>query len=221
MSVTPGSLITIFGSNLASSTASADTIPLSTKLGGVNVQINGIDAPLTFVTGGQVNAQLPWEVQAGTAQVLVTRDGTTSPPQTFQVAPFSPGIFTADGAHAIVINLDGTLALAAGAIPGLTTHPAKAGDTVIIYATGLGAVDSSIVTGTNSVDKLRSTSTVPTVLVGGVAVTPAFSGLTPQFVGVNQLNIVIPGNAPTGNSVSLQLSVGGLTTSNSVTMAIQ
>src|SRR5512133_720082 len=64
MPVSPGALISIFGSNLAATTATADSIPLSTVLGGVKVTINGQDAPLTGVfhtaTGDQVNAQLPW-----------------------------------------------------------------------------------------------------------------------------------------------------------------
>src|ERR1700730_3297468 len=71
--VTVGSLVTIFGSNLASATAQADTIPLSTSLGGVTVQfVNGgtsVNAPLVFVAGTQVNAQIPWSlVPAGATQ---------------------------------------------------------------------------------------------------------------------------------------------------------
>src|SRR5512132_3639305 len=97
MPVTPGALISIFGSNLAATTATADSIPLSTVLGGVNVKVNGVDAPLAGVfpsaNGDQINAQLPWDVQSGAAQVVVTRNGVASAPQSFQVAPFSPGIF--------------------------------------------------------------------------------------------------------------------------------
>src|SRR6478672_13149821 len=82
MPVTPGSLISIFGSNLAATTAMADSIPLSSVLGGVNVKVNGIDAPLNGVfhtaDGDQINAQLPWNVPAGSAQVVVTRDGVPS-----------------------------------------------------------------------------------------------------------------------------------------------
>src|SRR3954451_17827747 len=97
MPVTPGSLISIFGSNLAAATATADSIPLSTVLGNVNVKVNGIDAPLNGVfhtdSGDQINAQLPWNVPAGSAQVVVTRNGVASAPQSLQVGQFSPGIF--------------------------------------------------------------------------------------------------------------------------------
>src|SRR5690348_13657390 len=95
MPVTPGSLISIFGSNLAATTALADSIPLSTVLGGVNVKVNGQDAPLTGVfhsaTGDQINAQLPWNVQPGSASIVVTNGSVSSPAQSFQVGQFAPG----------------------------------------------------------------------------------------------------------------------------------
>jgi uncharacterized protein (TIGR03437 family) len=60
---------------------------------------------------------------------------------------------------------------------------------------------------------------VPTVLIGGVQAHVSFSGLSPQFVGVNQLNVEIPNVAP-GNSLALQIQVGGITSPNSITMAV-
>lgn len=227
MPVTPGSLISIFGSNLAATTATADSIPLSTVLGNVNVKVNGIDAPLNGVfhsaNGDQINAQLPWNVQPGAAQIVVTTNGVASAAQSFQVGQFSPGIFSVQFGvgQAIAINLDGSLAAPAGSIPGLATHPAKAGDTIIILATGLGPVTPTLNSGANSTDALRSTTTVPAVLVGGVSAQVAFAGLSPQFVGVNQVNAVIPANAPKGNAVPLQISIGGLTSTNQVTIAVQ
>jgi uncharacterized protein (TIGR03437 family) len=227
MPVTPGSLISIFGSNLAATTATADSIPLSTVLGGVNVKVNGVDAPLNGVfhtaNGDQINAQLPWNVEPGSAQVVVTRNGVPGQAQSFQVGQFSPGIFSVQFGvgQAIAINLDGSLAAPAGSIPGLATHPAKAGDTVIILATGLGPVTPAVNSGANSTDTLRTTTTTPTVLVGGVSAPVAFSGLSPQFVGVNQVNITIPSGVTPGNLVPLQISMGGMTSTSAVTMAIQ
>lgn len=227
MPVTPGALISIFGSNLAATTATADSIPLSTVLGGVNVKVNGQDAPLSGVfpsaNGDQINAQLPWNVQPGNAQVVVTRNGVASAPQSFPVGQFSPGIFTTQFGvgQAIAINLDGSLTAPAGSIPGLATHPAKAGDTIIILATGLGPVNPPLPSGANSTDVLRPNVTTPTVLIGGVSAQVAFSGLTPQFVGVNQVNVVVPAGVTPGGTVPLQISVGGFTSSNQVTIAIQ
>jgi uncharacterized protein (TIGR03437 family) len=227
MAVSPGSLISIFGSNLAATTALADSIPLSTVLGGVNVKVNGVDAPLTGVfrtsNGDQVNAQLPWNVQAGAAQVVVTRDGVASPPQSVQVGQFSPGIFSVQFGvgQAIAINLDGSLAAPVGSIAGLATRPVRAGETIIILATGLGPVTPAVNSGASSTDALRNTMTMPTVLIGGVSAPVAFSGLSPQFVGVNQVNVTVPAGVTPGNAVPLQISVGGLTSTNQVTIAVQ
>lgn len=227
--VTPGSLVSIFGSELAGSLVQADSIPLATQLGNVSVTFNNIPAPLLFVSGGQINAQLPWDAlpagtTSGAVNVVVTRGGTPSQPKTVQAAPFSPGIFAVNFGvgPAIAINLDGTLAAAAGSVSGLTTHPAQRGDTIIILATGLGAVDIPVANGQSSTDQLRRTTTVPTVLFGGMPATQVdFSGLAPQFVGVNQINVKIPANAPVGNLVPLQLQMGGITTTDKVTIAIQ
>jgi uncharacterized protein (TIGR03437 family) len=226
--ITPGSLITIFGTQLASKTAGADTIPLSTSLGGVTVQfVNGstkTSAPLLFANSSQINAQVPWDLlPSGTTtpvsvNVIVNNNGLASAPAAVTVGPFSPGIFSSSG-RAIAVNQDGTLAWPAGAVAGLTTHAAKPGDVIIIYATGLGAVDSAIADGANSLDKLRNTLTVPVVMIGGVTAQVEFSGLSPQFVGVNQLNVIVP-NAAAGDSVPLQLMVGGVTTSATVGMAV-
>lgn len=208
---------------MAASLAEADSIPLSTSLGGVSVTFNGITAPLLFVVQGQINAQLPWNMPAGAATVVVNNKGAVSPTATFQVASTSPGIFSVQFGigQAIAINLDGTLAAPVGSIPGLTTYPVKRGDAIIIYANGLGPVDQPVASGQNSLDQLRNTVSKPTVLVGGVQAQLLFSGLTPQFVGVNQVNIVIPQGAPTGDKVPLQFQLGGITTTDQVTMAIQ
>ena len=82
-SIAPGSLISIFGSNLASSLSVASSATLSTSLGDVDsVMINGMPAPLSFVSEGQINAQAPWELGPGPAEVVVTRRGVPSPPAT-------------------------------------------------------------------------------------------------------------------------------------------
>lgn len=227
--VTPGSLVTIFGSQLAARTAQADTIPLSNSLGGVSVSFvsdsKTVAAPMLFVNpdpNSQINAQVPWDlVPAGstaTVNVIVSRDGVASAPAPVNIGPFSPGIFASNG-RAIAVNADGTLAWPSGVIAGLTTHPAKVGDTVIVYATGLGAVDSTPANGAGSLDKLRQTLTKPTVMIGGVTAVVPFSGLSPQFVGVNQLNITIP-NANPGDNVPIQLQLGGITSPDGITIAI-
>ena len=235
--VAPGALLSIFGSNLASSLASADTIPLSTNLGGVTVHFvqgtNSFGSPLLFVYQGdptknapaQVNAQLPWEIDpnGGPVTVTVTSNGATSNAASVPVAALGPGIFVSNGFAIAVNNTDNTLVWPAGAVPGLTTHPAKAGDVVIIYATGLGAVDNPIPDGQAPSyfdNVLRNTTTVPTVMVGGIQAQLIYSVLSPQFVGVNQLAIFIPKGVAPGNSVPLQIQEGGVTSPASAVIAI-
>jgi uncharacterized protein (TIGR03437 family) len=223
--VAPGSLVSIYGSNLAGGLAQADTIPLSTSMGDVSVTFNGVPAPLLFVSSGQINAQLPWNVissgTVGTVNVVVTRNNQASAAQTLQVGPFSPGIFEI-GNIAVAINPDGSIAAPAGSIPGIPTKPAKIGDPggLVILCTGLGAVDPPAVNGADSLDALRTATTTPTVLIGGKPAQVVFAGMSPQFVGVNQINVAIPSGTPTGDAVSLQISLGSLTTSAAVTIAV-
>jgi uncharacterized protein (TIGR03437 family) len=227
--VTPGSLVSIFGGELAGSLATADSIPLATQLTDVSVTFNNIRAPLLFVAPNQVNSQLPWNVlpsgqTAGAATVVVTRGGVASQPQQLQVGPFSPGIFTlqfGQGQAIAINNADGSIAAPTGSIPGFTSHPAKFGDFVIILATGLGAIDVPVANGHNSLDQTRWTTTAPAVLIGGVSVRVHFSGMSPEFVGVNQINIEIDKVVPKGGAVPLQLQVGGITSTDQVTLAIE
>lgn len=225
----PGSLATIFGSNLASSMASADTIPLSNNLGGVTVQfVQGsttYQAPMLFTSTGQVNVQVPWELVPGGAPVMVsvTANSSTSTAQQISIGPLGPGIFSSNGLAVAVNNADGSLAWATGAVPGATSHPATAGDVLIIYATGLGALDTPIADGQApfySDNKLRNTTTVPTVMVGGVQAQVIYSVLSPQFVGVDQFAITVPSGVTPGNNVPLQIVEGGITSPNTTGIAI-
>jgi uncharacterized protein (TIGR03437 family) len=224
--VAPGSLVSIFGTSLASGLAAGDTLPLSTSLNGTSVSFNGILAGLDFVSTGQINAQLPWEALAagassGTVTVVVTTPSGSSPPMAVPVAKFSPGIFSIPpgAGYAVAINADGSIAAPAGAIPGFPTHPAHVADALVVYGNGLGPVDIPVADRAASLDALRHTVTVPVVLIGGQSAQVLFSGLTPQFPGVNQLNVVVPSVA-LGNSVSIQLQEGGITSSPKVVIAL-
>lgn len=232
--LTPGSLFSIFGTNLSLQTSSAMSIPLSTSLGGVTVQfVNGsttVNAPMLYVqpngasgVPSQINAQVPWEIVTPgvtqTVNVIVSSNGVSSAPTPVTIGPFSPGIF-ASGTQAVAVNYsDGTLAWPANSIPGVATHPAKPGDVIILYCTGLGAVSPSVADGAASLDALRTANTTPVVLVGGLSAMVPFAGLSPQFVGVNQINFIVPNAAP-GNAVPIQIMVGGITSPSTITMAI-
>jgi uncharacterized protein (TIGR03437 family) len=247
--VAPGSIVSIFGTNLASSLAQAGSIPLSTQLANVTVTVNNLPAPLFFVAHGsgngndQINLQLPWEsaqvippgTTNGTVQIVVTNNNVKSAPVNVQVSTSAPGIFAVrvdaqnnyitDGTGTAIAygNLDGIIAAAAGALPGLTTHPAKINDpnTLAILATGLGPLDIPVPSGNNANDgQVHRTVVTPDVLVGNVPAQVVFSGMSPQFVGVYQLNIIIQPGTPTGDAVPLQIRMNGFTTTNKVTIAV-
>jgi len=218
--IAPGSLFSIFGTSLAAAPAGADTIPLSTTLGGVTVKfVSGsttVDAPLLFLQSNQINAVVPWNLVPGEATVTVTDGSVSSAPASVTIGAFSPAVF-AIGTMAAVQNVDGSLAQPAGSISGRTTHPAAIGDVVIIYATGLGPVATTPAEG-DTPGGTVNTLHKPFVAIGGISAEIQFSGLSPQFVGVYQLNVVIPNVAP-GDTVPVQLALGGIT-SPKLTMAV-
>ena len=209
--IAAGELISLFGSGLAARLAQGDSVPLSTTIDDVFVTINGVRAPLYFVSPDQINAQVPWDVGAsGTATIVVNRGGVASAPAAVPLSAAVPGLFLVPGGtQAIAINGDGTIAATAGSIPGLNTHPAKSGDVLVLYATGLGPVTPDILPGRDSVDQLRRTVATPVVTIGGMPASVAFSGLAPQFVGVNQLNVVVPPGVSAGGSVAIEIQMAG------------
>ena len=149
--VAPGSLVSIFGTNLATTTASASSVPLSTSLGGVSVTFNNIAAPLVFVShsaanGDQINAQVPYELAGSSSAQVVVNDGTASAPQTVYLAAHAPGIFLIGSGQAVAYgNTDFAFAAATGSIPGVAapsgqdSRSANAGDS----GDGLGRGESA------------------------------------------------------------------------------
>jgi uncharacterized protein (TIGR03437 family) len=232
--VAPGSLVSIFGTNFASGNTLATSIPLPASLANVSITFNGVAAPVSGVfhdpvNGDQINAQVPWAVlpassTGATLQVAVTSNGQVSSPQPVSIAPVSPGVFAIQLSGGQVVgsgfgqaiaygNGDGSIAAPAGAITGLTTHPAKISDpaTLVILATGLGPVDTTVKDGDIPSVITSKTLTTLTVTIGGVPAQVVFSGLVGRdntgkalgFVGVYQINVVISAGTPTGDAVPL------------------
>ncbi|MCZ6816257.1 MAG: SBBP repeat-containing protein, partial [Planctomycetota bacterium] len=223
--VSPGSDPSLFGEGLAGETIVADRVPLLLELGGVSVELNGIPAPLIFVSPNQINFQTPWELQADAkATVVVRNNGGESLPAKVFIVPFNPGIFTTTqtGSGQAAVLVAGTVAIAApeASIPGAVTRPVKIGEFISIFATGLGAVDNQPPTGAASpASPLARTKTNPVVTIGGVEAGLTFSGLAPGFVGLYQVNAQVAAGTPVGDAVDLLLS-SGLVPSNAVTIAV-
>jgi uncharacterized protein (TIGR03437 family) len=227
-STAPGSIVSIFGTNFASGVNISSTVPLSTSLGGTSVTFNNLPAPLFFTSSGQINAQLPSGLSGTTASVVVTTPSGPSAPKTIQIAPVAPAIFSLNaqgsGQGAVLFANSATFAAPVGSIPGATSQPAKAGDVLTIYANSLGPVDPPVADGNNTLDGLRNTRTKASVILGGVMLPDAnvlFSGLAPQFVALYQVNLIVPSGIPAGNAVPIQISIGGMTSSDKITIALQ
>ena len=208
--VASGSLVSIFGRNLARGTESAAQYPLPGSLGGATVTMNGAPLPLLYVSSGQINFQMPYG-SAGAALLGVERDGIDSGTFSVQIAATAPGIFVLPENQGAIRNQDYTVN-----DPGV---PAKRGSTVMIFATGGGAVTPPLEAGQAApVSPLSSTPQNPAVTIGGVSAQVTFSGLAPGYAGLWQINAVLPLNAPTGDNIPVQVVFGSA--SNTVTMAI-
>jgi uncharacterized protein (TIGR03437 family) len=223
-SVTAGSIVSLFGTNLAVSTALAQTVPLATTLAGTSVQLSGIAAPLFYASPAQINLQVPWQLAGQTqASVVVSVSSVASTPQTVNLSAYGPGMFTVNqtgsGQGAVLIAGTAAVAAPAGLVPG--ARPANRGEYISIYCTGLGPVNNTPASGAKAPDSpLSSTSTLPTVTVGGLRAVVTFSGLAPGFVGLYQVNAQVPDTVVPGDAVPLTLSIGGAV-SNTVTIAIR
>jgi uncharacterized protein (TIGR03437 family) len=226
--VAPGSLVSVFGSNFASGLSGADTIPLSTTLGGVSVTFNGVQAPMLLQTQGQLNVQVPFNVlpagQNGSVNVIVSVGGVPSAADPVTINQYGPAIFTI-GTHAVALiettndPRDGTVAAAPGSIAGATTNFAHPGDVLTVYATGMGPLDGPVANGDKGgFTPLKNTTTIPTILFNQVPGQVLFSGLSPEFVGVYQINVVVP--AVGSGTIPLQIQMGGVTSPASVTVAV-
>jgi uncharacterized protein (TIGR03437 family) len=151
--IAAGGIASIFGTNLAASTASAAAVPLARTLSGTTVTMNGMAVPLFFVSASQINFQVPWELQPSpTANLTVTTAAGTSPPITVSLYSAAPGIFTINTTNsatqgAIQIANSTTFVAPVGALPGNTSRPAVAGDVLTIFCSGLGAVTNTPASG--------------------------------------------------------------------------
>jgi uncharacterized protein (TIGR03437 family) len=218
----PGSIASVFGSNLAATVDRAAQLPLPTVLADSQSDISERAAPLFYASPAQVNVQIPWESEAtpqGTLTVSVRDDDSS--PVSFALTTYSPGIFSVDssgsGQGAILNANTASLAAPADAFPG--SRPAQRGDYISIFCTGLGPVAEHPPTGTPASGPTSTTAT-PAVLVGGASAAVSYSGLAPGFVGLYQVDVQVPFGSVEGDSVPVGLVIGGIA-SNIVTIAIR
>ncbi len=213
--IAPGAIVSIFGADFAGSGLSASSVPLPTVLGDTSVTFNGIAAPLFFVSNGQINAQAPFDLPAGfRVSIQVRRGNTVSAVRTANVAAVSPGIFivdTASSAGAVLHASDFSLVS--------SSSPARPGEFLLIYCTGLGPLRIPVRSGERapSVPPLAETINLPAVSIAGLPANVTYSGLAPGFVGLYQINVQAPAGLPAGIQ-PVQITTLGVA-SNTATIA--
>ena len=181
----PGMVMSVFGTNLASGNQQAGSLPLPTALAEVSASVNGIPAPLYYVSPRQLNIQVPYEATVGPALLAVVNNGQVATYQ-FQVALSAPGIF---------MNQNGyTVPFTSG----------SRGQTLTLFLTGDGDVTPPLATGgspatTTQVSQLPKPRLPVSLTIGGVPGTVDFIGIPPGLAGVTQVNFTVPENAPLGS----------------------
>jgi trimeric autotransporter adhesin len=202
----PGAFISIYGQNFSQGLESSTTLPYATKLAGAQVVLAGKALPLQFASTNQINAIVPFDVPPNTTQQLIVLQGSAiSVPEPVTIAPAQPAIFTADltprGPGIIdVYKPDGTH-LGIG-------QPASAGYVIVIYCSGLGAVDPPVAAGVGPPQSSKTVNDV-TATIGGIQAQVVFSGVVAGFAGLYQVNVNVPSGVTPGDSVPVVLTVAG------------
>ncbi len=197
--VVAGEIASAFGNNLTSASGInlTSSLPLPTEFLNVSVIVNDPAAPLFAVDNvngqQQINFQVPWELAGhANANIAVSNNGVTGATINVPVLAAQPGIF----AYSVGGNSFGAI-LHANFQLADTGHPAMAGETVLIYCTGLGAVNTT--PGDGVAGSGQTTAATPSVTMGGKNAAVSFSGLAPGFVGLYQINAVVPSGLASGN----------------------
>jgi uncharacterized protein (TIGR03437 family) len=189
-SVAPGEYLALYGTNLSAAPIQASGAPFSFSLGNTTVSVSGVAAPIYYASPTEVVIVVPWGVAGDNyAQIVVTNAGAQSNPVTLYLSDTSPGMFTV-AQNGIG---PGSITHANGALV-TTANPARPGETVVAYASGLGTATPLPADGAASGgNPPSSTDSAVDVFVGGTE-TPsvAFSGLSPNYVGLYQINFVVP-----------------------------
>ncbi len=215
----PGSLISLFGQNLADGTASASAVPLGGLLAGATVVMAGNPLPLDFSSSGQINAAVSFGIVNNTShQILVQRDNTLSVPISVNVGSVEPAIF-AYPAPGEPPN-QGAIVNAATYAVADPTNPVTAGNILAVFCTGLGVVNQTVADGAAAPSSpVANTVATPSVTIGGQNAQVTFSGLAPGFVGLYQLDVIVPSGVTPGSQVPVIVSISG-SSSPAATIAV-
>jgi uncharacterized protein (TIGR03437 family) len=215
----PGAIVAIGGLNFGGEAAASST-PLPNLLGTTQVFVGGKSAPMFFTSSKQIDALIPFEIAPGSVQQVVVQTGKAlSQPANVVIAAAQPGVFTLNGsgsgAGTILGQKPGGFAELNSA-----TNPASAGDTLLIYCAGLGLTSPAVTTGSAAPAPGPATTNAVTATVGTQSAQVVFAQLVPGFVGLYQVNLLVPTGVAPGPSVPVVITAAGAP-STAVTVAIQ
>jgi uncharacterized protein (TIGR03437 family) len=228
--IAPDTYIEIYGSNLALDTRGWETsdfngINAPTALDGSSVTIAGQSAFVNYISPSQINALTPSGLPTGPQPLVVTTSAGVSNTYIVTVNAVEPGLlapyaFLINGTQYVVAQfLDGTYALPAGAIPGVTSRPANPGDIIVIYGIGFGPVTPATPAG-QLVSETATINAGLEIAIGGVPATVLYAGVAPSFTGLYQFNVTVP-NAPAGDTIPVTFSLGGAPSPQILNIAVQ
>jgi uncharacterized protein (TIGR03437 family) len=205
----PNAIVSVYGTNLSWTThavTNADLVngTLPTSLAGVTVYVDSILSNLFFVSAGQINFLIPYELSGSTATVLVIRQGVAGPVLTVPLAPVSPGFFQWNGNFAVAEHADGSLITPAA--------PAAGGEIIVLYAAGLGKTIPDVSPGAivSTATWILAAAQLQILIDGQLCQSCAvyYAGLTPGFAGLYQINLRLPEDLPP--DAGIQVSVGAV-----------
>jgi uncharacterized protein (TIGR03437 family) len=202
----PNTIATLYGTNLSYTTHAAATADLNggalpTTLEGVNVYVHGIRSSLIYVSPGQINFLIPYELTALTADVYVVRQGVAGPAVTIQLSTTAPGFFQWNGNFAVAEHADGSLISA--------DSPARGGEVVVLFAAGLGRTvpDSSSGRVPLAAAPILYGPQLQ-ILLNGSPCPPAsiyYAGVTPGYAGLYQINLRLPDVLPANPEIRIAI----------------
>jgi len=181
----PGSIVSVFGRDLATGTQAAGAVPLINFSAGITATVDGVNAPFYYVSPGQINLQIPYSTLSGNARLTITYPQGGSASINVPVQPTAPGIFTDSQLFTVPQSRCGR------------------GETCILFITGQGAVSPSIATGSAPANN-ATLAQLPkpvgqvTMTIGDVPATIAFAGIPYGLVGVTQVNFTVAASTPVG-----------------------
>jgi uncharacterized protein (TIGR03437 family) len=200
-----GDIVAVFGSQFTYGDAQgATSLPLQTKINGVQVLVNGVAAPLFYVGAGQINFEVPIDTATGNGTIQIVRNGTAGNLISVEINARVPRFIVYGGGYGVVTESNGATLTGTP-----STQPLKAGDVIVIYAIGLGPTTPPVPSGTASPGS-PGLATVPgttkvcfgseTPFYQAPCATASFTGLTPDAVALYQITATVPEGLTSANN---------------------